>query len=73
MAMKAEEIRALSTEEIRSRLDDAKDNYFRMRFQFATGQITDHSQIPIARREIARLATILRERELAEEILRGEA
>lgn len=73
MAMKAEEIRALSTEEIRSRLDDAKDNYFRMRFQFATGQITDHSQLRVARREIARLATILRERELAEEILRGEA
>jgi large subunit ribosomal protein L29 len=73
MAMKAEEIRALSTEEIRSRLDDAKENYFRMRFQFATGQVTDHSQLRVARREIARLATILRERELAEEILRGEA
>lgn len=71
--MKAEEIRALSTEEIRSRLGDAKDNYFRMRFQFATGQVTDHSQLKIARREIARLATVLRERELAEEILRSES
>jgi large subunit ribosomal protein L29 len=71
--MKPEDIRALSTEEIRSHLDDAKDNYFRMRFQFATGQITDHSQLRIARREIARLATILRERELAEEILRSES
>ncbi len=66
--MKPEEIRALSAEEIQSRLDDARDNYFKLRFQFATGQLTDHSQLKIARREIARLATILRERELAAEI-----
>lgn len=66
--MKVSEIRALSTEEIRSRLDDARDNYFKLRFQFATGQLTDHSQFRIARREIARLATILRERELIAEL-----
>lgn len=66
--MKSSEIRALSTEEIRSRLDDARDNYFKLRFQFSTGQLTDHSQFRIARREIARLATILRERELVAEM-----
>lgn len=66
--MKSSEIRAVSTEEIRSRLDDARDNYFKLRFQFSTGQLTDHSQFRIARREIARLATILRERELVAEM-----
>ena len=66
--MKPAEIRTLSTEEIQSNLDDARDNYFKLRFQFATGQLTDHSQLQIARREIARLATVLRERELAMEI-----
>ena len=66
--MKSAEIRALSTEEIRSRLDDARDNYFRLRFQLSTGQLTDTSQLRIARREIARFATILRERELVMEI-----
>jgi large subunit ribosomal protein L29 len=71
--MKTSEIRALSTEEIRSRLDDARDNYFRLRFQFSTGQLTDHSQFRLARREIARLATILRERELVAEMEGSEA
>ena len=71
--MKPAEIRALSTEDIQSRLDDARENYFKLRFHFATGQLTDHSQLQIARREIARLATILRERELAAQIKVSEA
>ena len=71
--MKPAEIRALSTEEIQSRLDNARENYFKLRFQFATGQLADHSQLRIAQREIARLATILRERELAEQIKVSEA
>lgn len=66
--MKPVEIRALSTEEIRSRLDEARDNYFRLRFQFSSGQLTDHSQLRLARQDIARFATILRERELAVEL-----
>ncbi len=63
--MKPEQIRDLSAEEIRSRLADAREEYFKLRFQFATGQLTDHSRLRQARREIARLATIARERELA--------
>ena len=69
--MKTDEIRALSTEEIIARLDDARDAYFRTRFQIATGQITDHSALRRGRRTIARFATVLRERELAAE-LQGE-
>lgn len=68
--MKTEEIRALSTEEIVAELDDTRDEYFRMRFRMSTGQLTDHSRLKLTRRRIARLATILRERELAAE-LRG--
>jgi large subunit ribosomal protein L29 len=66
--MKAAEIRALSSEEIVARLDDARDEYFRIRFQIATGQLTDHSALRRTRKEIARLGTILRERELAAEM-----
>jgi large subunit ribosomal protein L29 len=65
--MKSSEIRALSTEEIRSRLEDAREESFKLRFQFATGQLTDHSRLRLARREIARLTTILLELEQAEE------
>ena len=70
--MKPEEIRSMSVEEIQSSLDDARENYFNLRFQFATGQLTDHSRLRFARREIARLATILKEQELAKEHEGGE-
>lgn len=66
--MKAAEIRALSTEQIAARLDDAREAYFKLRFQFAVGQLTDTSRLRITRREIARLATILRERQLMAEL-----
>jgi len=69
--MKPTEIRALSVEETRSRLEEAREEYFKLRFQKATGQLSDLSRLQAARREIARLATILREKELA--IPRGEA
>jgi large subunit ribosomal protein L29 len=65
--MKPEAIRALSVEELRSRTDDAREEYFKLRFQFATGQLNDTSRLKQARREIARLTTILRERELGAE------
>jgi large subunit ribosomal protein L29 len=71
--MKASEIRALSTTELQARLDDAREAYFKLRFQFATGQLTDHSRLKLARREIARLATILREAQLIAESEGGEA
>ncbi len=64
--MKPAEIRALSIEEVASRLEDARENYQKLRFQAAVGQLTDLSKLRTARREIARLATILRQRESAE-------
>lgn len=70
--MKAADIHALSTEEIRSKIDDTREEYFKLRFQFATGQLTDHSRFRLVRRDIARMETILRQRELAAELEASE-
>jgi large subunit ribosomal protein L29 len=65
--MQASEIRALSVQEIRDELQTARENLFNLRFQWATAQIRDHNLLKAARRDIARLETVLRERELAGE------
>jgi large subunit ribosomal protein L29 len=70
--MKTDDIRKLSIEKMRSELEDARENYFRLRFQSATGQLTDHSRLKIARREIARIVTILRESEREAELQGSE-
>ena len=71
--MKVSEIRALKTEEIEAKLEDAREELFKLRFQYATGQLRDFSRLSAARRAIARFETLLRERELAAEILAGAA
>ncbi len=65
--MKSSEIRLLSTEELRSKLADARQESMNLRFQIVTGQLTDTSRLKISRRLVARYETLLRERELAEE------
>lgn len=71
--MKPKDIRKLSDDDVQSGLDDAKENYFKLRFQFTTGQLTDHTRLSIARRDAARYATILRERELAADVEGSES
>jgi large subunit ribosomal protein L29 len=71
--MKSDEIRALPIDEIRARLDEARENYFKLRFRIATGQLADTSQLRFARRDVARLATILREEETAAALEGSEA
>jgi large subunit ribosomal protein L29 len=66
--MTVTEIRALATGEIEDKLDDAREELFKLRFQFKTGQLTDFSRLQLARHSIARLATVLRERQLAAEL-----
>jgi large subunit ribosomal protein L29 len=66
--MTATEIRELATGEIEDKLDDAREELFKLRFQFKTGQLTDFSRLQQARHNIARLSTILRERQLAAEL-----
>ncbi len=60
--MKPSEIRVLSTEEIRTRIADARNEMMNLRFQVVTGQLTDTSRLRATRRNIARLETILTER-----------
>lgn len=62
--MKNSELRLLSTEELNNKLGDARQEVMNLRFQMMTGQLTDTSRINLARKTVARFATILREREL---------
>ena len=62
--MKAEEIRALSPEELGKQLEAAHRELFDLRFRLATRQLVNHREIPRVKKKIARLKTILREREL---------
>lgn len=65
--MKTSEIRALTDEELQVRLDQTYQELFNLRFQFSTNQLADTSRLRQVRRDIARLKTILRERELWQE------
>jgi large subunit ribosomal protein L29 len=60
----AAELRELSDEELLSRLREAKAELFNLRVQAATGQLENHGRLQVIRREIARIYTIMREREL---------
>jgi large subunit ribosomal protein L29 len=62
--MKIADIRLLSTEELKTKLEDARHELMNLRFQVVNGQLTDTSRLKITRRQIARFSTILREREL---------
>lgn len=62
--MKVSEIRNLSGEELDKKLVDLKDELFKLRFQLATGQLENPMRIREVRRGIARVQTIIREREL---------
>jgi large subunit ribosomal protein L29 len=69
--MKADEIRALSTDEIRSQIDEAREEIMNLRFQQATGELVDYTRLKYTRRLIARMLTILNERD-RESALEGE-
>ena len=60
----AAELRALSAEDLEEKLKDAKEELFNLRFQNATGQLDNTARLKTVRREIARIYTVIREREL---------
>ena len=62
--MTNKEIRELSNEEILSKIEESKEELFNLRFQQATGSLEKPSRIRELRRLVARMKTILREREL---------
>jgi large subunit ribosomal protein L29 len=64
--MKTSEIRDLTTDVLQKRLNDAREELMKMRFQQATGELTDHTRLRHTRRIVARYLTILNERQRAE-------
>ena len=64
MASKATELRELPDEELLARIDAAKEELFNLRFQLATGQLDNPSRLRQVRHDLARVNTVLREREL---------
>ncbi len=63
--MRATEIRNLNEAEVARKLDEAHQELFNLRFQYSTGQLKNTTRLSQVKHEIARLRTILRERELA--------
>ena len=59
-----EVLRALTIDELEAKLRESKEELFILRFQAATGQLESHGRLTAVRKEIARIYTIMREREL---------
>jgi large subunit ribosomal protein L29 len=64
MASKTAELRELTDAQLLERAESAKEELFNLRFQLATGQLDDSSSIKKVRHEIARIATVMRQRDL---------
>ncbi len=62
--MKLTEIKALGDAELQKKLEEAHQELFNLRFKLATKQLVNHRQLPAVRKRIARINTIIREREL---------
>jgi large subunit ribosomal protein L29 len=60
----AAQLRSSSPEELGTKLAEAKEELFNLRFQGATGQLESHGRLRAVRKEIARIYTVMREREL---------
>ena len=70
--MKADEIRDLADDQIRDKIDEIKEELMNLRFQQSTGELLDTSRLRATKRLLARLETILHEREL-KAALEGES
>lgn len=63
--MTATELRELADDELRVKLDESKEELFNLRFQVVTGQLDNPRRIKEVKREIARVLTVMRERDIA--------
>jgi large subunit ribosomal protein L29 len=68
MPSKAAELRELPEDELYARMESAKEELFNLRFQLATGQLDNTGRLKELRHDVARIATVLREREIEEEL-----
>ena len=73
MPTKVDELRELPDDELVARIEGAKEELFNLRFQLATGQLDNPSRIKQVRHEVARVASVLREREIELELDEIEA
>ena len=64
--MKVNEMRSLGSAELAKQLDDSHQELFNLRFQRVTGQISNTGRFSLVRKQIARIKTILRQRELVD-------
>lgn len=65
--MKADELRGMESEALNKQLNEYYQELFNLRFQKVTGKLTNTARPRIVRREVARIKTVLRERELEQE------
>jgi large subunit ribosomal protein L29 len=68
MANRTAELRELPDDELYVRIESAKEELFNLRFQLATGQLDNTARLKELRHDVARLATVLREREIELEL-----
>ncbi len=68
MPSRAVELRELPDDELYVRIESAKEELFNLRFQLATGQLDNTARLKELRHDVARLATVLREREIELEL-----
>jgi large subunit ribosomal protein L29 len=68
MPSKTTELRELPDDELYVRIESAKEELFNLRFQLATGQLDNTARLKELRHDVARLATVLREREIELEL-----
>ena len=66
MPSKAAELRELPADELIVRMEAGKEELFNLRFQLATGQLDNPARMKVVRHEVARIATVLREREIGD-------
>ena len=70
--LKAHELDELSNADLETRLRESKEELFNLRFQSATGQLESHGRLRTVKRDIARIYTVVRERELGIRPVPGE-
>jgi large subunit ribosomal protein L29 len=71
--MQAREIRTWTTEELQRRLEETHRELFALRRELAMGRLEDYNRIGIVKRDVARMKTVLRERELIAELVEEAA
>jgi large subunit ribosomal protein L29 len=65
--VKIEEMKSLSVEELTKKVSDAHQELFNLRFRLSTRQLVNHRELPRVRKDIARMETIIREKQLSEQ------